>query len=99
MLRQRARHGSGGAWVASEHPGALPPRRWPGLAWWSLRRTGAGLAALARGDRDAAILGLLDGPTVWAFELGRLAPNRVGAQRRYGSRLPVTRASFARRRA
>jgi hypothetical protein len=38
-------------------------------------RAGAGLAALARGDRDGAISGLLDGPAVWAFELGRLVPN------------------------
>jgi hypothetical protein len=76
MLRQRLRHGAGAGWLAREHPGAMPARRWPGLAWWSLRRAASGLAALARGDRDGAILGLLDGPAVWAFELGRLAPNR-----------------------
>ena len=76
MLRQRFRHGAGAGWLAREHPGALPARRWPGLAWWSLRRAAAGVAALARGDRDGALTGLLDGPAVWAFELGRLAPNR-----------------------
>jgi hypothetical protein len=54
----------------------MPGRRWPGLAWWSVRRAAAGVAALARGDRDGAICGLLDGPAVWAFELGRLVPNR-----------------------
>jgi len=35
-----------------------------------------GVLAAARGDRDTALLGLLDGPAVWAFELGRLIPNR-----------------------
>jgi GT2 family glycosyltransferase len=76
LLGQRLRHGSGAGWLAREHPGALPARRWPGLAWWSLRRAAAGAAAAARGDRDGAISGLLDGPAVWAFELGRLIPNR-----------------------
>jgi hypothetical protein len=76
MLGQRFRHGAGAGWLAREHPGALPARRWPGLAVWSARRAAAGIVALARGDRDGAIAGLLDGPAVWAFELGRLAPNR-----------------------
>jgi hypothetical protein len=76
LLGQRFWHGSGAGWLAREHPGALPARRWPGLAWWAARRAAAGLAALARGDRDGAITGLLDGPAVWAFELGRLVPNR-----------------------
>ena len=76
MLAQRARHGAGAAWLALEHPGALPRRRWPGLALWSAGRAAHGVAALARGDRDEAVLGLLDGPAVWAFELGRLIPNR-----------------------
>lgn len=76
MLGQRFRHGTGAAWLAAEHPGALPPRRWPGLLWWGARRAATGVRAAARGDRDAALLGLLDGPAVWAFELGRRMPNR-----------------------
>jgi hypothetical protein len=76
MLAQRFRHGTGAGWLAREHPGAMPARRWPGLAWWALRRAAQGVAALARGDRDGAIVGLLDGPAAWAFELGRLVPNR-----------------------
>jgi GT2 family glycosyltransferase len=76
MLAQRARHGAGAAWLARRWPGAQPRRRWPGLARWSARRAAQGLAAAARGDRDEAVLGLLDGPAVWAFELGRLIPNR-----------------------
>lgn len=34
MLGQRLRHGSGAAWLDREHPGSLPPRRWPGLLLW-----------------------------------------------------------------
>jgi GT2 family glycosyltransferase len=82
LLANRFRHGSGAGWLQREHPGSMPARRWPGLALWALRRSGTGLAAAARGDRDAAIEGLLDGPAVWAFELGRLVPNRPLRQRR-----------------
>jgi cellulose synthase/poly-beta-1,6-N-acetylglucosamine synthase-like glycosyltransferase len=77
MLRQLARHGAGAAWLEREHPGSMPGRSWPGVAWWSARRAGAGLAALARGDRDGALRGLLDGPALIAFEFGRLLPNRA----------------------
>jgi GT2 family glycosyltransferase len=76
MLAQRARHGAGAAWLAKRWPGALPRRRWPGLIRWGFKRAAAGLVAVARGDREAAVLGLLDGPAVWAFEVGRLIPNR-----------------------
>jgi hypothetical protein len=76
MLAQRARHGAGAGWLSRRWPGALPRRHWPGLAYWSTKRAAHGLHALARHDRDEALLGLLDGPAVWAFELGRLVPNR-----------------------
>jgi GT2 family glycosyltransferase len=76
MLAQRARHGAGANWLARRWPGALPRRRWPGLALWSVKRATHGAMAAARHDRDEALLGLLDGPAVWAFELGRLIPNR-----------------------
>ena len=84
MLAQRARHGAGAAWLGRRWPGALPRRHWLGLAWWSTRRAVAGLIAAARGDRDAALLGLLDGPAVWAFEIGRLIPNRPRPRLRRG---------------
>jgi Glycosyl transferase family group 2 len=85
MLAQRFRHGTGAGWLAREHPGAMPARHWPGLAWWALRRAAQGIRALARGDRDGAIVGLLDGPAVWAFELGRLVPNRPLRRGRAGA--------------
>ncbi|HEV2811736.1 MAG TPA: glycosyltransferase, partial [Solirubrobacteraceae bacterium] len=76
MLAQRARHGSGAAWIAAEHPGSFPPRPLGGAAWWGARRAAAGIAAWRRGDRDAALAGLLDGPALLAFELGRrVLPN------------------------
>ena len=76
MLAQRTRHGAGANWLAQRWPGALPRRSWPGLALWSLKRAAHGARAAAKHDRDEALLGLLDGPAVWAFELGRLIPNR-----------------------
>jgi GT2 family glycosyltransferase len=91
MLRQRFRHGAGAAWLNREHPGSFPRRRWGGLAWWATRRAAAGARALARGDRDAALLGLLDGPAVWAFELGRLMPNRPNPRLRAPTLLPSRR--------
>jgi Glycosyltransferase like family 2 len=76
LLSQCFRHGTGAGWLAARWPGALPARRWPGLLRWGVVRALAGVRAALRGDRDAAALGLLDGPATWAFELGRLAPNR-----------------------
>ncbi|MBA2350070.1 MAG: glycosyltransferase, partial [Solirubrobacterales bacterium] len=34
LLRQRARHGSGTAWLHRAHPGSFPPHRSPGTVWW-----------------------------------------------------------------
>jgi glycosyltransferase involved in cell wall biosynthesis len=81
LLAQQAKHGAGAGWMAREHPGSFPPRSLPGVAWWAVRRAAEGARAWRRGDRDAALVGMLDGPAVLAFELGRrLVSNR--AQRR-----------------
>jgi GT2 family glycosyltransferase len=77
LLRQRAVHGWSAAWLERHYPGAFPRRRWPGLAWWSLRRLGAAAQALVRRDSDQALLGALDPLAVWAFELGRLFPGEL----------------------
>jgi GT2 family glycosyltransferase len=63
LLRQKARHGGGAAWLERRYPGRFPRRRWLGLARWSMRE-------LTRPH------GPLSVATVWAFELGRLLPNR-----------------------
>ncbi|HEX2084187.1 MAG TPA: glycosyltransferase family 2 protein [Solirubrobacteraceae bacterium] len=82
LLAQQAKHGSGAGWMAREHPGSFPARSLPGVVRWGLRRAAAGIAARRRGDRDEAVVALLDGPTLLAFELGRrLVPNRARQRR------------------
>ncbi len=74
LLAQKARHGSGAAWVERRHPGTFPRRRLPGLALWSVR------SLLRPGETQATrAIAAVDVLAVWAFELGRLAPNRVRA--------------------
>jgi glycosyltransferase involved in cell wall biosynthesis len=84
MLRQRARHGSGAAWLNRAHPGSFPRRNWPGLAKWTLQSFGSASLHALRGRRDDALLAVVDPLEQWAFEIGRLAPNEVrprGARR------------------
>jgi GT2 family glycosyltransferase len=77
LLRQQARHGSGSAWLERRYPGFSPRKRWPGLAVWAAREWAAAAVAVAARERDAALLHALDPLVVWAFEVGRLAPNAV----------------------
>jgi GT2 family glycosyltransferase len=78
LLRQRARHGSGVAWLNTRYPGSFPPRRYAGMLAWSLRQgVGALSALLGHRDGDRAVLLGIDVLTLWAFELGRLVPNRA----------------------
>jgi GT2 family glycosyltransferase len=76
LLSQLAVHGAAAAWLEREHPGSFPAPSRLGLARHSARRAAAGAAALARGDRDEAIAGLLDPLATWVHELGRLRANR-----------------------
>jgi GT2 family glycosyltransferase len=77
LLRQQARHGSGSAWLDRSYPGFSPRKRWPGLAVWAVREWAAAAVAVVARERDAALLHALDPLVVWAFEVGRLAPNSV----------------------
>jgi GT2 family glycosyltransferase len=77
LLRQQARHGSGSAWLDRAYPGFSPRKRWPGLAVWAVREWAAAARAAAARERDAALLHAVDPLVVWAFEVGRLAPNTV----------------------
>jgi len=75
LLRQRARHGSGAAWLEREYPGSFPRERWLGLAKWTVTSFAAAVAARARGQHDAAVMAFVEPLSMWAFELGRLIPN------------------------
>jgi GT2 family glycosyltransferase len=77
LLRQRARHGSGAAWLDREHPGSSPRKRWLGLAKWTAGSFAGAAAARARGRRDDALVGVVEPLWVWAFELGRMFSNEV----------------------
>ena len=77
LLRQKARHGSGAAWLERHYPGFAPREDRSALAKWTVRSTLSGLRALARRDRDTAIRSLLVPVTAWAFELGRRFSNQV----------------------
>jgi cellulose synthase/poly-beta-1,6-N-acetylglucosamine synthase-like glycosyltransferase len=76
MMRQRARHGAGAAWLNRVHPGAFPADLSPGAVVWSVREGVGTLTALTRGDRDRAVISGVGVASYWAFELGRLLPNR-----------------------
>jgi GT2 family glycosyltransferase len=78
LLRQRARHGSGAAWLDRQHPGSFPRARRLGLVKWTLQSFAGAAVARARGRREDALIGVVEPLWVWAFELGRLFPNEVG---------------------
>lgn len=81
MLRQRAKHGAGAAWLASRHPGSSQSRNKLGLIRWSVTRWSEAAAAIARRENDEALVAALDPLAVWAFELGRLLPNHARCRR------------------
>lgn len=87
LMRQKARHGAGAAWLEHRHPGSSPPRRKAGLAWWAARRAAGAAAAWRRGERERARHALLEPVLVWCFELGRALPNEAAAGRRRWSPL------------
>lgn len=73
---QKATHGSGGAWIDGQYPGASPPRRRLGLIWWGLRTAVSGLVAAARSrDRDRALWAVFEPIEAVAYEFGRSLPN------------------------
>lgn len=75
LLRQRARHGAGAAWLSREYPGAFPRTPVRDLCIWTVRSEGRALAAAARRRGDEAIVSAIDPISLWAYELGRLLPN------------------------
>lgn len=90
LLAQKARHGSGAAWLDRRHPGTFPRRSLLGLTTWSARSLRDGLTGAAA-HRGTTLLNIA---AVWAFELGRLAPNRAaGVRRRAAGRRARTSAA------
>jgi glycosyltransferase involved in cell wall biosynthesis len=77
FLRQKVRHGAGAAWLNSVYPGSFPPRDRRLWLRRLLRELKTGAVLTARGRRDEAGDLVFPTLTVWAFELGRLLPNRV----------------------
>jgi hypothetical protein len=73
---QKLCHGSGGAWLNREYPGAFPARRRPGLLWWGIRHAAGGAVSAARSrDRDRLLRALFEPLELIAHELGRSLPN------------------------
>ena len=79
MLRQRARHGSGAAWLNRRYPGAFPRTEWRWLASWTVRSLAHGVVHTVRGRRDEALLAIVEPVSMWAFQLGRFFPNTIRA--------------------
>jgi GT2 family glycosyltransferase len=77
FLRQKARHGAGAAWLNDAYPGSFPPRDRRLWLRRLLRELKTGAVLTARGKRDEAADLLFPTIAVWAFELGRLLPNKV----------------------
>ena len=75
LLRQRARHGSGAAWLARAYPGSFPRESVRGMAVWTLRSEIDAASAALRGRRDDALVSAIEPLSMWAFELGRFWPN------------------------
>jgi hypothetical protein len=77
LLRQRARHGAGAAWLDREYPGAFPAARRLGLAKWTAQSFATAVRARLHGRSDDALMAAIEPFWVWAFELGRLFGNEV----------------------
>lgn len=78
MARQRARHGSGVAWLARRYPGFGARRP---LAAWTARMIANTGRKLLTGRRRAAAENVAGLVFEWSFGLGRLLPNEPRARR------------------
>lgn len=78
LLRQRARHGSGAAWLDRNYPGTFPGHgNWPGLVKLTAKTAVGAARGYAGGDGERARMDLADVAVLWAMEVGRLLPNEV----------------------
>jgi GT2 family glycosyltransferase len=83
LLRQRARVGAGARWLEERYPGFSPRRPLPRALAGNARLAARGLlGALRGGDREDAMVAVLEGLTDAAFQLGWRLPNDMGPARR-----------------
>lgn len=79
LIAQRARHGSGAAWLNRTYPGSFPPPHWPGLVVYTVKSLFTAARELGAGRRDDALLAYMEPLSTWAFALGRSIPNEPHA--------------------
>jgi hypothetical protein len=83
LLAQRARHGAGAQWLQERYPGFVEPAQSIPLL---MRRICTGVlraaTSLGRGERDQALLRMLDPLSNAAYEAGRRLPNATGGSSR-----------------
>lgn len=85
FVAQKLCHGAGGSWLEREYPGASPPRRLPGLVWWSVRTGARRLARAARTrDRDDVLWALFEPLELIVHELARPLSNERPLRRSRG---------------
>ncbi|MCW2967535.1 MAG: glycosyl transferase family 2 [Solirubrobacteraceae bacterium] len=84
LAGQRARHGAGATWLNRRYPGAFPREASLGKAKWAATSAVAAARAFLAGDRDRAAADLIAPTAFWAFELGRLLPNRPPRRSSWG---------------
>jgi GT2 family glycosyltransferase len=82
LLAQRARHGSGAAWLNRAYPGSFPPPRWSGLVVATIRWWLGAARDFVLGRRNQALLAYMESLSTWAFELGRSIPNELESRPR-----------------
>ena len=83
LLGQRARHGSGAEWLEHRYPGFVGPRRrMIGLARNLVEGAGGSAVSLVRGEREQALVRLIDPVSNAAFDLGRRIPNATWREQR-----------------
>ncbi len=81
LLRQRVRVGAGSRWLEDSYPGFSPRRPLARAVAGGLRQSAVGLAGLARGGGDEALVRAVGGLADAAFQVGWRLPNRAGGRR------------------
>ena len=86
LLRQRVRVGAGARWLEERYPGFAPRRPLWRVLGGDAKRLVAGVAAMARGGGDPALVRTFDALQDAAFQIGWRLPNRARHRRAGGTR-------------